>query len=456
MQMKRYALSLSISAFALVSVQALAAAKKGGDEDYTHVPMPPGVQVVVTELEGPVFADAQGHTLYKWPKDQLRNGDAGEIEFKPTCDNAPHRENLGFMSPYPGGLELPEADARPACTQVWPPLIAPADAKEIGKFKPTDGPDGRKQWTYEGWALYTSALDKRPGDTLGGSAMFHPGESGAHRKPVSPPASVPSQFMVRTMMSGRMVAQRDGWSVYAYDGDSRNKSNCYDACLDGWQPVLAANYARPVGEWTTFERAAGIRQWAFRGKPVYRHFQDGKIYSQDGTDTPRWHNVYVQEAPTPPKAFTMKDTLIGVVLADTQGRTIYRYTCTDDAFDQLACDHPAAPQAYRFSVCGGGDPDRCVKTFPYVIAPAGAKTGNATWGTMYIDPKTGKEAAANQPGALNVWTFRARPVYTFAGSRGYGDLTADDIKGHNWGEFNGSRNGFKVMAYRDLYSNRDD
>ena len=454
--MMRYALSLSISAFALVSVQALAAAKKGGDEDYIHVPMPPGIQVVVTELEGPVFADAQGHTLYKWPKDQLRNGDAGEIEFKPTCDDQRHRENLGFMSPYPGGLELPEVDARPTCTQAWPPLIAPADAKETGKFKPTDRPDGRKQWTYEGWSLYTSSLDKNPGDTLGGSAMFHAAESGAHRHPVTPPANVPSQFMVKTMMSGRIVAQRDGWSVYSYDGDSRNKSNCFDACLDGWQPVLAADYARPVGEWSTFERSPGIRQWAFRGKPVYRHLQDGKIYSQDGTDMPRWHNVYMQEAPKPPKPFMLKDTLIGVVLADAQGKTVYRYTCTDDGFDQQSCDHPAAPQAYRFSVCGGGDPDRCVKTFPYVIAAPGAKSGNTTWGTMYIDPKTGKEATANQPGALNVWTFRSRPVYTFAGSRGYGDFKPEDIKANNWGEFNGSRNGFKVMTYRDIYSNRDD
>ena len=33
---------------------------------------------------------------------------------------------------------------------------------------------------------------------------------------------------------------------------------------------MAADYARPAGEWAPFERASGIRQWAFRGQPVYR------------------------------------------------------------------------------------------------------------------------------------------------------------------------------------------
>ena len=74
---------------------------------------------------------------------------------------------------------------------------------------------------------------------------------------------------------------------------------------------------------------------------------------------------------------------------------------------------------------------------------------------MYIDPKTGKRATANQPGAINVWAFRGRPVYTFAGRPGYGDETPYDLKAHDWGEFNGRRNGYQVMAYRDLFYDRD-
>jgi hypothetical protein len=38
--------------------------------------MPPGFQIVVNEIKGPVFATAEGRTLYIWPKRTLRNGTA--------------------------------------------------------------------------------------------------------------------------------------------------------------------------------------------------------------------------------------------------------------------------------------------------------------------------------------------------------------------------------------------
>ncbi len=40
--------------------------------------MPAGIQVMDSELEGPVFADANGKTLYSWPLTKLRNGDIGD------------------------------------------------------------------------------------------------------------------------------------------------------------------------------------------------------------------------------------------------------------------------------------------------------------------------------------------------------------------------------------------
>ena len=459
MRLRRSALKVFVFACAAMAASHAYAAGRStsAKEDYNQEPLPPGFQVIATELEGPVFADAQGRTIYKWPKKALRNGDAGELQNKPTCDYEVHRENAGLMSPYPGGLEMPEVETRPACATAWPPVFAGDDAKPIGKWTVIARPDGRKQWAYDEWPLYTSFLDKRPGDVLGATALFHVAETGVERIPVMPKPKVPSQFLVVTTMTGRMITQRDGWSVYSYDRDGTNKSNCYNACLDGWTAVTAPAYARPIGEWTTFERAPGIHQWAFRGKPVYRYNTDAKIVGQDGSENPGWHNLYTQTAPAVPKGFVMKDTMVGVVLGDYRGMTIYRYACTDDALDQLACDYPEAPQAYRFAVCGSGkETEKCSQIFPYVIAPAGATSGNTVWSTLYIDPKTGKRAAANQPGALNVWAFRGRPVYTFAGVRGYGDKTTTDILAMAWGEFDGNRNGYRAMVYRDLFSRRDE
>ncbi len=438
-------------ASAAIDAPAFAARESAGKEDFLKGDLPPGVQVVVHELEGPVFATSDGKTLYRWPKKDLRNGNAGEIPLKPTCSDTVYRENAGLMSPYPAGLTLPEADRRLSCAQMYPPFIAPEGAKAVGKWTVVDRPDGRKQWAYDDWSLYMSILDKRAGDVLGGTTLDNGSETGATRIPVGPSPTIPPQFHVQSTMRGRLITTHDGWSVYVNKWDGTKATNCKGACLDGWEPILAPAYASPVGEWTLFEREPGVKQWAFRGAPLYRYVTDRKIHSMDGSDIPGWRNVYTQLGPQPPAEFVVKDTMIGIVLGDRNGKTIYRYRCSDDAADQQLCDYPDAPQAYRMAVCGGSDVDRCLKTFPYVPASQGAKSGNRTWTTMYINPRTGKVAADGDSNAQLVWAYRERPVYTFAG-----DKKSADILAHAWGEFNGLRNGYMAITYRDIFSRRDE
>ena len=452
---ERFVRGLSAAILGSVLSFSAQASSQVTKDEYIREPMPAGFQVVVTDLEGPVFADATGHTLYKWPKRDLRSGIAGEVQGKPTCGETPTRENAGLMSPYPGGLELPEVATRPACSTVWPPVLAAADAKPVGNWTIVERSDGRKQWAFEGWALYTSILDTQAGDVNGASLMdpeFDFGGHGALRRPITPQPNIPAQFTINISMAGRAIELSNGRSVYSSDRDARHKSNCNDACLDEWEPILAADYAHATGEWTTFERSPGVRQWAFRGMPVYRRIADTRSHSQDGGDIPGWHNVYMQKAPQLPQGFAVKDVSLGTVLGDARGMTLYKYFCTDDAVDQLSCDYPETPQVYRLTICGGGDVNRCLQAFPYAIAPVGAKTGNRVWGTMYIDPKTGKRATAKDAGALNVWTFRGRPLYTFAGRNGYGDTKPTDANAHRWGEFGGSRNGFQAIVYRDMFT----
>ena len=103
-------------------------------ETWRAVPMPPGFQVLVSELEGPVFADAAGRTLYQWPQHRLRNGYSGEAPGTPACYGEPRRVTAGLMSPYPAGIPLPDADSRPGCTDRWPPVLAAADAQPVGEI----------------------------------------------------------------------------------------------------------------------------------------------------------------------------------------------------------------------------------------------------------------------------------------------------------------------------------
>ena len=414
-------------------------------EAYVRESMPSGFQVVATELEGPVFADARGRTLYEWPYTGLRKGYVGDQKGTSTCTDTVTTISQGLFSPYPPGLVLPDLDTRPSCVAMWPPVIAPPDAQPVGNWSVITRADGSKQWAYGGQALYTSALDHQAGDVLGGTNQVRLElTSVAWRYPVGPPPRIPPGFRVVTTLEGRLLVNEQRHSIYAYGKDGPDKSNCVATCLDMWVPVQAPALARPVdGEWTIIERAPGVLQWAFRHQPLYTYVRDTRLYGQEGSDVPDWYNVYTQRAPRPPKSFQFIDTPKGVVIADARGKTVYTYACTDDSFDQLRCDYPGAPAVYRLAICGGGDADRCLKTWLYVLADANAKSDSRPWSVIQIEPVSGHLAAVGEAGAIRVWAYRGLPIYTYAGDKAPGDINGDMR-----GEIFGQRNGFTAMLAR--------
>lgn len=419
-------------------------------ESYVRVPMPPGIQVIQTELEGPVFATAEGKTIYTWPLGGLRNGNAGDRRKSgvATCDGTIYKETSGYMSPYPPGFLLPDLDQRKSCEQLWPPVLAPADAKPVGKWTIVKRTNGQSQWAYDDYPVYTSDRDRKAGDVLGGTNAISGGAAGIVRQPIGPPPDAPPELAVVPFRTGHMLTNHKGFSVYTSDADEPGKSNCKDACLSDWNPVLAPQTAKPKGDWSVVERSPGIKQWAYRSKPLYTYIHEKRTRSVTGSDVPGWRNAFTQRALAPPADFTVQDSRIGQVLADANGKTIYLYACNDDALDQQTCDHPDSPQAYRLAICGNFDPKVCQQTFPYVKAAPGAKAESKLWSVMTIDPNTGRRAEAGQAGAMQVWAYRERPVYTFGDDRKPGDANGD-----SWGEFNGQRNGFRAFWLRDDYRN---
>lgn len=418
-------------------------------EAYRDVQLPPGVRVEVNELEGPVFVDIQGKTLYTWRQNKHRNGYSADTPGRSTCLDEVITETAGLMSPYPPGMILPDADTRPACTDMWPPFLAAEDADpetEIGDWTLIARPNGDLQWAYKELPVYTSALDEQTADVYGGNSFSGGGDAPAYRRPIRPPAVLPPGFEVRGTHIGRMLGTEDSGSVYSYEGDTATSTNCYDECLKNWDPVIAPTLARAQGEWSIFERAPGIRQWVFRGKPLYTYKFDSRSGGQVGTDEPGWSNVFTQRAPAYPLSFTVQATLQGEVLATPEGKTIYRYNCAEDTMDQLLCDHPKSTQVYRIAMCGGGNPERCLSYWPYVVAADDEESLNRTWRVLTIDPLTGRLAEPGSEGSLRVWAYRNRPVYTFGR-----DEKPGDVKGGGTGEWRGRRNGLKAFWLRDDY-----
>ena len=53
------------------------------------------------------------------------------------------------------------------CATNWPPLAAPADAKNDGDWSVVTRDDGSKQWAFRGKPVYFWAKDAKPGDRTG-------------------------------------------------------------------------------------------------------------------------------------------------------------------------------------------------------------------------------------------------------------------------------------------------
>ncbi|KGE05004.1 putative transmembrane protein [Pseudohaliea rubra DSM 19751] len=425
---------------------AMSVAGPASAGDWREVPLPPGFQVIVNELEGPVFADAEGRTLYEWPQHVLRNGYSGEAPGIPGCYGEPTTVTAGLMSPYPAGIPLPERDRRPACTALWPPVLASEQAEPVGDWSVLERRDGSRQWAYQEQPLYTSVRDRRPGDVLGGTRRRYRRDDPAYRVPVGPPPALPPGFAVKATSVGRMLTTASNDALYAFAEDTADSTACRGDCLQRWAPATAPALAAAQGDWSLLERSPGVRQWVFRGKPLYTHRLDRHSWSRQGSDVPGWSNVFLQPAPAVPASFTVQSTLAGNVLADSAGRTIYVYQCADDSQDQLACDHSDDTQVYRLAICGAGDPQRCLAHWPYVRAAAGEESPNRTWTIVAIDPLSGRFAAEDDPGALRVWAYRDRPVYTFER-----DKQPGDVHGGGIGEWRGMRNGLRAFWLRDDY-----
>ncbi|RON03743.1 hypothetical protein BK659_22405 [Pseudomonas brassicacearum] len=57
------------------------------------------------------------------------------------------------------------------CTEYWPPMVAPMDAKPEGKWTVIKRDDGTMQWAHDGKPMYTFKMDTKPGDKMGDGKM---------------------------------------------------------------------------------------------------------------------------------------------------------------------------------------------------------------------------------------------------------------------------------------------
>ncbi|HTD92035.1 MAG TPA: hypothetical protein VK663_15330 [Burkholderiales bacterium] len=89
-----------------------------------------------------------------------------------------------------------------------------------------------------------------------------------------------------------VLADATGRTLYTFDKDAANKSNCYGGCAAAWPPFIAKESDRPISGYNMVTRDDGAKQWALNGKPLYYFAADANAGEIKGDGQGGvWHAV---------------------------------------------------------------------------------------------------------------------------------------------------------------------
>ena len=333
------------------------------------------------------------------------------------------------------------------CANTWLPATPLSKAKEVACWTIIKREDGRKQWAHDGNPLYTYKDDKEGGDVLGlgadpelddnGGLVGNAGKSGTAQLPKgwkvhkshtggksTLALEAPFGFDVKEVTDANGIVIVDARSkvqekvVYFFNGDiSKDKRECKDALVEcpGFVPVQAPELAKAgIPDWSVVDRKDGIRQWAYKGKPLYT-FQGDRITDDvhgEGIDK-RWQLAFVKSYFMPSNVSYRDDDRQGRLLTTSKGMTLYRrdLNAFNPASTQFAHNRPYRPRVGRMIrevACNAA----CGQSWKPYLAPSDAQP-SGYWGIRVL---------AN---GSRQWTYKDFALYTYAGDKVAGDNNGD-------------------------------
>ncbi len=104
---------------------------------------------------------------------------------------------------------------------------------------------------------------------------------------------LPAGVKVHKTTAGEVFVDSKGMTLYTFDKDSMDMSACNGTCAQNWPPVAAPADAKPMGDWSVVTRNDGSKQWAYKGKPLYRFAKDTKPGEMKGEGflNGAWHTA---------------------------------------------------------------------------------------------------------------------------------------------------------------------
>ena len=210
---------------------------------------------------------------------------------------------------------------------------------------------------------------------------------------VSPPRTVDMGNRRNTKSAlSSLLSDSAGMTLYVRDADSDAKAApCADTCLKLWPPLAARARAASEGDWSVVTRADGTKQWAYKGKPLYRSVKDTKPGEANGDGADGQWRPALYELPgrglATPAGITVKPNVRagGDVFVDFRGMTLYT---SADARDACRKD--------------------CLASWIPLAAGELAKP-------------IGDWTIAEREDGIRQWVYRGRAVYSFRGDGRSGD-----------------------------------
>ena len=357
-----------------------------------------------------VFANAKGMTLYTYENDVAGSG-------KSTC--------------------VAE------CTQKWRPFAAPADFKAANAWNAITRDDGFKQLTLAGKPLYTYVDDVDPGSVHGNSPaktgsrridgagrVVGGGNRGGGVRGVTPDVPLPKEWKTANAFpiagietpSGIQVREvpdataivlvnHEGRTLYAFSGRAKDK-------VDGsWKAAPAPQFAKKIGDFNFLTRADGIKQWTFKGQPLYTYEADVSSGDAYGIGRDAKFDIAALTRYYMPAGVKVQHTPgQGKVLATAEGMTLYRrdgHILQSGGGRSLRRGNPARPAVGRDI---GLDPRcsaECLAQWKPFIAPADAQ------------PQGFWDIATRSDGQKQ-WIYQGYAMWTYTGDRKPGDINGND------------------------------
>lgn len=159
-----------------------------------------------------------------------------------------------------------------ACATTWPPFLLQNTVLPEGLLASDLGEitrdDGSKQTTYKGWPLYYFNGDVAEGDVNGDGS----GGSWFIAKP-------DYTLMLAKINSELVFVGSKGKTVYTFDNDTQNVSNCNGNCSTTWPAyfygeTIVLPSTLNAANFGTLTRADGTKQNTYAGKALYLFIND--------------------------------------------------------------------------------------------------------------------------------------------------------------------------------------